>query len=52
MTSLIEERMRENVVPAGANEGDPVKKERDVENLRSKVAKLQKDRDEILKEVR
>ncbi|XP_063679304.1 centrosomal protein of 290 kDa-like [Bolinopsis microptera] len=50
MTSLIEERMRENVVPAGANEGDAVKKERDVENLRSKVAKLQKDRDEILKE--
>ena len=51
MTSLIEEKMRENVVPTEANEGNPGLKDRAVENLRSKVAKIQKERDEISKEV-
>ena len=52
MTSLIEERLRENAAPVEANEANSEKRARETENLRSKVAKLQKERDEIAKEVK
>ena len=58
MTSLIEERLRENgtgrtVEEDGrrsAQKGEADRK-REVEQLRSKVAKLQKEKDEAIREV-
>jgi hypothetical protein len=49
MSTLIEDKMRDNVVSSSG--GPLLKGGREVEGLRSKVAKLQKEKDEAVREV-